>query len=435
MTDFESVDELSLQLSTPAYYSLADDINNSIHHDDDDMVKVPISYQIDINVATIEQRDEVEKLNYSSDRFGTPVYPNKDDLQMLDYPRSAALFHAMGQQFGYHNVAPLPSWLAEENDRSRAQWYKSGPNALLYFLYRKPKYMKAIQKLNDSWCLLNWGCCYHCKTGNIYDYAEGQYCCMFCPLLYIIYPFCGLCVFYPCLCRVAAYQLHQVTGVEPKDVPSKWCNDDFGVASRLETTLERNLADSGIQNVSRKSTCRNCISYMWCFPWVHSKNQAIIDYYLHKRYGFWLDPHDRLKSQKKLFSKIYGSTTMPSGWEKVNKAIDKKPNRDRFSSYRSSSSPKNQFSRENIDNSYQDRGYWSTNGEGENVYHDTSTYYPVPSHPLFIEWYDQDRAVQEHNTKWAGTHKLLLPSVQTNNNHGQGKKSRFDYNNDGDDDE
>jgi hypothetical protein len=197
------------------------------------------------------------------------------------FPKSSELYQRLCEQFGAHNVSPLPLWLSDVSDRERVQWYKFGANAFIYFLHKTPKYKETIQKLVDT--PLRTFCCsfdQHLKFNSSYgrrlleDSRSAwirEIKCLVCPCLY------------PCAfnSHSQAVYLFYPSGGRP------WASSDYDCFSCTQFGPFRAdfftaLQQSGIK--TSDPTCPCCVT-VCCSPCVASQYDVIMNYYHYKRIG------------------------------------------------------------------------------------------------------------------------------------------------------
>jgi hypothetical protein len=324
---------------------------------------------------------------------------------------------ALGDQFGFHNIAAVPNQLSDADDQSHKQWYKSGPNAFLYFLYKSPKYKRELAKIaNTSIC-----CCCACKPcisgkmGNIHKYYKNtRYCALFC---------CdglGFCLALPvfflyfCHCNEVREQHRRFYGGDGRDIKVKAVfgsvpkfRDEFlacchGDWYKFRHELFKGLEQSGVEiEVPWRSTV--FWQYTCCTPCVNVHTQNILDYYFYKRYGFILDLRET--GPNSIERHVFGShyTT----WRTM---VDYLPSSrhplDLQTKYRE------EYVKRSRENNPQDSYiyHWRRGGyDGEEATTGVSTLIgPFPQYKMMEEWTNLDLAIQYHNIQWDRVHKIAL---------------------------
>jgi hypothetical protein len=213
------------------------------------------------------------------------------------------LYGKMCEVVGQGNILPPPDWLDKKQQK---RWLKTGPNALIYFLYKTPKYKKKMQEILDANPICEY-CCptnYKGRLNNARCHPVSFWIC--CPFT--------ICVPYACAALSGTCGCPSSCLSSP-DVSTGPCGCSF-VDIRLpatETTCcvpaERILrksiiADAAATGLYFQPDCYTNPFCCWCCtPGYTSKYNNFYDYYWRKRYGRYrsIKPtHDPHRSDNKM---------------------------------------------------------------------------------------------------------------------------------------
>lgn len=183
------------------------------------------------------------------------------------YPKATDLFTKISAQFGANNVEPPPDWIT--NDSERVRWLKSDHNSLIYFLYRRPKY---IQRMSE---IVNGGCM---EYKPLSKYGDAYSSCNTC---------CVQCMMCACACCSWAdaddiwFQLNPTQrGQGACCFPA--CREK-GIKQR-QKVLKR-LREMGVPNVPDESPKATAFKLLCCNMCTITQTHNVLQYYRNKRYG------------------------------------------------------------------------------------------------------------------------------------------------------
>jgi len=366
---------------------------------------IDVGFQTEGDLLSVVQTDEIAGYNQNPPYWSgeaeqhAPLYTFESLQQstMNAYPKSTQLYLSLGEEFGFHNIAPVPTWLSDANDLSHKQWYKSGPNAFLYFLHRSPKYKKQLAEIAKTSICCSCKPCIRGKMGNILTYhTNTRYCALFwCDGLVFLLTILPLC-FYWITCDEAAAQYRRFYGGEgsriivPFGTTPSWpwmigsC-DDGALEFRYE--LLKQLKESGVE-IDLPWYCTLWWQYACCTPCVNIHNQNILDYYFYKRYGFNLDLNDE---PNKVEEHIFGHSY--SQWRSELTLYAESVQSERGGNIY------NKFVRRSRENNPFD-GTSESNDPDAPATGKKFLCGPFPSYPMFTEWTNFDKAVEYHNQLW-----------------------------------
>jgi hypothetical protein len=340
-------------------------------------VQVPIQNPVTPNIL----------LNFANQIAGNDsTYPLVASTAVISqYPRSQQLLTDMSNQFGAHNVLPPPDWII--NDEARILWLKSDANALIYFLYRRPKYTKHLEEL------VNGGCMSYKALGDGDQHSACNTCCA-----QVCCCTCLCCGWYSAR-RVWSFlnpdQLgKQATACTP-------CSSN-GVAQRQDVLTR--LKGMGV-DVPDESECGSRCKLIFCNPCVVTQTEGIIEYYYAKRMGLTLN--------KTALSRYHSKVTQLS---------------PKYANYLDSTriNPSHPNSRHNyirIETKQVPNGR-TANGNTKyktvivhvltlNTREKVTTATPHTLVPWGWEYIRTDYAIDHHNVTWANVHQLSNVPVNT----------------------
>jgi hypothetical protein len=421
-----SNDQMELLVSSPSSVYLEPS-------QDEDLVR--IGFQHINDMVSITQANEIlqhnsypphfERAEKSYPSAHSPFYTQDTLTSSLiqQFPQSTSLYFAMCDRFGSHNIAPVPQWLSDSSDRVQKQWFKSGPNAFLYFLHKTPKHKARVRALaNKSMCCS----CKPCVTphmGNVYDMNPPTH---YCRAFWGNDVIGWLCfVPFPCIscatsdCKIAQqHHIRYYGSGHDKRPPSigeevLWAGQDCCTAF-CECCLDKPTGPAafhhgmfreinwalggGTPSPSTSECIPNC-----CAPCVNTQHHAIIDYLFYKRYGF-------ATSQGPAMTKIFGQDVVGRAtWTKhfarykAPRPYGSLPSYPHAVDHTREAIPSEEFIHRWEESNYNGEGEYTGRTTVTELYHG-----PFPQYPILLEWTNLSKAVEYHNIIWKDIHKVQL---------------------------
>lgn len=277
------------------------------------------------------------------------------------YPLSAPIYNAMCQQFGGHNVRPIPDYIQDE--KLRKAWLKRAENALLYFLFKKDKYRKETEKLVNTAL-----CCQLCAfPSKLEQYSPCGVC-------------CGESMLYCCLTwiTIGAGRLSMYDGILASNshgAMGSCCPICCGGIGFRQMLVKR-LNNSGINYW--EPWCCSCLRVSFCQPCVAIQTQNVIRYTYMKRYGKW--------------------QTMDKFYESAN-------NTPQYVAYmkRCLEDTKHPYSRAQ----HTTHGRYSSQVKTIQD-RELTPMIGAPVGDLFHEYYNPKASIAAHNAQWKGYHQIIM---------------------------